>query len=309
MVTTTMQSVRALVFVFVVAVIAAVVAVGAGSFIDIAARPHPDADLAARDEALAWTSRVFLVLALVWIAIGAIATRTTLVRRPGAAAARATWLASTRPWRARESMLGLLPLDRALIVLVPAGLVIVTRLLQRSFDGVWSAFVLLATLVVFAAVMILLVRPRSPWPVLSSMGGVVMLLSAAELLGYAVAGPYEYWQWLWHAPVLVRVAVLTVMFGLIGWTAVAACGAASSQVGPHRATGAAIAAAGASLLVFGGLTIVAGAAATGTVWHDELITVRAPAVLIWTLVGLGLVCVVVGTLIARGARSISPADD
>ena len=96
MMTSTMRGLRALVFVFVVAVIAAVIASAAGSFVDIAARPRPDADLAARDEALAWASRAFLILALVWIAIGAIATRTTLVRRPGAAAARATWLASTR---------------------------------------------------------------------------------------------------------------------------------------------------------------------------------------------------------------------
>ena len=74
-----------------------------------------------RDLAMAWIARVLLLLAVAWVVIGMIAARTRLIRRPGAAAARASWLASTRPWRARESTLGMLPLDRWLMIGVPGG--------------------------------------------------------------------------------------------------------------------------------------------------------------------------------------------
>ena len=63
-----------------------------------------------RDMAMAWIARGLLLLAGLWVVIGVLASRTRLVRRPGAAAARAAWLGATRPWRARESTLGLLPL-------------------------------------------------------------------------------------------------------------------------------------------------------------------------------------------------------
>ena len=66
---------------------------------------------------MTWLARILLVLALAWIIIGVLSARTSLVRRPGAAAARASWLASVMPWRARESTLGMLPLDRLLMVL------------------------------------------------------------------------------------------------------------------------------------------------------------------------------------------------
>src|SRR5690554_3297982 len=64
-----------------------------------------------RDLAMAWLARVLLVFAVAWVVIGMVASRTRLVRRPDAAAARAAWLGATRPWRARESTLGMLPLD------------------------------------------------------------------------------------------------------------------------------------------------------------------------------------------------------
>src|SRR5690606_7651440 len=85
-----------------------------------------------RDLAMAWAARVLLVLALAWVVIGVLAARTRLVRRPGAAAARASWLGATRPWRARESTLGFLPLDRWLIIVVPVGLLVATRAVQTS---------------------------------------------------------------------------------------------------------------------------------------------------------------------------------
>ncbi len=86
-----------------------------------------------RDLAMAWLARALLLFAGAWVVIGVLASRTRLVRRPGAAAARATWLSATRPWRARESTLGLLPLDRWLMLGVPAALLVATRAAQTSF--------------------------------------------------------------------------------------------------------------------------------------------------------------------------------
>ena len=86
-----------------------------------------------RDLAMAWLARALLLFAGAWVVIGVLASRTRLVRRPGAAAARATWLSATRPWRARESTLGLLPLDRWLMLGVPAALLVATRAVQTSF--------------------------------------------------------------------------------------------------------------------------------------------------------------------------------
>ncbi len=90
---------------------------------------HPAWNLAAaqlgveradRDLTMAWFARILLVLALAWVVIGMLSARTRLVAKPGAAAARASWLGSSRPWRARESTLGMLPLDRWLLLGVPA---------------------------------------------------------------------------------------------------------------------------------------------------------------------------------------------
>ncbi|MGZ8805438.1 MAG: hypothetical protein ACXWZG_09075, partial [Microbacterium sp.] len=80
-----------------------------------------------RDLAMAWIARGLLALAVIWVVIGVLSSRTRLVRRPGAAAARAGWLGATRPWRARESTLGLLPLDRWLLLGVPVALLVATR--------------------------------------------------------------------------------------------------------------------------------------------------------------------------------------
>ncbi|UUT35858.1 hypothetical protein [Microbacterium elymi] len=106
-----------------------VLALGAGAAVlvadtlDTGAPGHPVNPIdTSADPVLAWFARLLLVLAVAWLVIGMVAARTSLVRRPGAAAARATWLAATRPWRARESTLGMLSLDRWLLFGVPVAL-------------------------------------------------------------------------------------------------------------------------------------------------------------------------------------------
>jgi len=93
-------------------------------------------DRTERDPAMAWVARGLLVLAFAWLVIGVLSSRTRLVARPGAAAASATWVAAIRPWRARETTLGLYDLDRWLLMLVPVALLVGTRAVQtRSCRG------------------------------------------------------------------------------------------------------------------------------------------------------------------------------
>ena len=143
---------------------------------------------AERDLTMAWLARGLLLLALAWVVIGMLAARTRLVRRPGAAAARATWIASTRPWRARESTLGLLELDRWLLLIVPAALLVATRAVQTSFLSWTHVAVTIGAWVVFALVVRLFVWRRSPWPVIAAVGGVVMLRCILTLFAAVVHG-------------------------------------------------------------------------------------------------------------------------
>ena len=56
---------------------------------------------AERDLPMAWAARVLLILLAAWLGYG-IAAGSGRVRWPGAGAARALWVAATRPWRAAE---------------------------------------------------------------------------------------------------------------------------------------------------------------------------------------------------------------
>ncbi|HWM16150.1 MAG TPA: hypothetical protein VNP97_06125, partial [Microbacterium sp.] len=74
------------------------VGVGIGIVVDDGARAPVEvpAAVAERDTVMTWLARGLLLLSALWILIGAVASRTRLVRRPGAAAARASWLGATR---------------------------------------------------------------------------------------------------------------------------------------------------------------------------------------------------------------------
>lgn len=303
------RGVRALVIVAGIALVAALVATALGSVIDVADRPAPDPARADSDGMMAWIARIVLVLTAGWIAIGAIATRTSLVRRPGAAAARATWLASTRPWRARESMLGLLPLDRAFMIVVPLGLLLVTRLLQVSFLVMLPSVIFVAGWIVFVVGMVVLVRPRSPWPVIAAVGGVLVFLGGIEVACFAVAGPQAFWLWLWQAPVILRVVLLTVAFGLPMWAVVAAGGAASGQVGSRRATGAAVGASGMAVTVLAALAAASGRLDVDALWQDGVVSVSIPSLAVWSAIVIGVIAAVIGSVLARTGRSARDVAD
>lgn len=286
-------------------------------------------DRATRDLTMAWLARGLLVLAIAWVVIGMVAARTRLVARPGAAAARATWIASTRPWRARESTLGMLELDRWLLLVVPAALLVATRAVQTSFLSWTHLAVTIGAWVLFALVLRLFLWRRSPWPVIAAVGGVVMLRCILTLFALSFTGPGGYWFAFWTEPVL-RTIYIAVAFALFVWVFVAAGWALAAQVRARRATGFVLAAVGAGLLVPAAAVGALGLEAALTVWNDEMgllpwglarilgITtyLEIPDATAWAAAGFGALLLVVGVALAlpwsrrraHRAAETAPAD-
>lgn len=269
-----------------------------------------------RDLAMAWTARVLLLLAALWLVIGMVSSRTRLVRRPGAAAARAAWLGATRPWRARESTLGMLGTDRVLLIGIPAALLVGTRAVQTSFLS-WTHLALtLGAWLVFALVVRLLVGRRSPWPVIAAVGGVIVLRCILTLLALSFTGPGGYWFAFWTEPV-PRTLYIAAAFALFVWVFVAAGWALSTQFGARRATGVVLTGVGAGLAVPAAVVAFIGLEQALTLWNDEMgllpwglarilgITVYLdiPAESAWYAAGLGAVIAVGGVLLALPRRS------
>jgi hypothetical protein len=272
-----------------------------------------------RDMAMAWIARVLLLLAAVWVVIGVLSSRTRLVRRPGAAAARAAWLAATRPWRARESTLGMLPLDRWLLLGIPAALLVGTRAVQTSFLSWTHLAVVLGAWAVFVLVVRLLLRRRSPWPVIAAVGGVVVLRCIVTLLALSVTGPGGYWFSFWTEPTR-RTVYIAIAFALFVWVFVAAAWALSTQIGGRRAVGTVLAGVGAGLALPATVVGLIGLEEALTVWNDEMgllpwglarilgITVYLdiPEVTAWVAAGVGLTIALAGILLALPYGRSSP---
>ena len=224
---------------------------------------------AGRDLAMAWIARILLLFAVAWVVIGMVAARTSLVRRPGAAAARASWLASTRPWRARESTLGMLPLDRWLMIGVPAALLVATRAVQTSFLSWVHLAVVLGAWLIFTLVVRILVGRRSPWPVIAAVGGVIVLRCVVTLFALSFTGPGGYWFAFWTEPTL-RSVYIAIAFTLFVWVFVAAGWALASQVGRRRATGMVIAGFGVGLAIPAAIVAAVGLETALSAWNDEM---------------------------------------
>lgn len=277
---------------------------------------------AERDLAMAWIARVLLLLAAAWVVIGMLAARTRLVRRPGAAAARASWIASTRPWRARESTLGMLELDRWLLLVIPAALLVATRAVQTSFLSWTHLAVVFAAWGIFALVVRLFVGRRSPWPVIAAVGGVIVLRCIVTLFALSFSGPGGYWFAFWTEPVF-RTAYIGIAFALFVWVFIAAGWALSMQVGARRATGYVLAAIGAALALPAAVIGAIGLETALSLWNDQMgllpwglarilgITtyLEIPPETPWIAAAFGAVLVVAGALLAlpwrrRAAASV-----
>lgn len=221
------------------------------------------------DSTTEWLARALLALGVAWLVIGMLAARTSLVRRPGAAAARATWIASTRPWRARESSLGVLPLDRWLMILVPGGLLVTTRIVQTPRDGLLGVAIAILGWLLFAAAVRLLLGRRSPWPIIAAVGGALVLRCVVALLAVALSGPDGVWPSLWAVPA-VRVLYLMVAFALVAWVFVAAGWSLAPQLGRPRAAGITLAGMGIGYALPAATIAFAGAGDALRSWNEQI---------------------------------------
>ncbi|KHK99591.1 hypothetical protein LK09_03010 [Microbacterium mangrovi] len=222
-----------------------------------------------RDETMAWVARVLLAVALAWLVTGIVAMRRRRTGRALTVAARAMWIAATRPWRAFETTRGMPALGRALLLTVPAVLLVVTRAVQTSFLSWTHLAVVLGAWVLFALVVRLLLWRRSPWPVVAAVGGVVVLRCILTLFALSLSGPGGYWFAFWTAPA-PRTAYITVAFALFVWAFVAGGWAMTAQIGARRATGFVLAAVGIGLLVPSAIVGAVGLETALTVWNDQM---------------------------------------
>lgn len=278
-------------------------------------------DRAERDLPMAWAARIALLLLAAWLAYG-IAAGYARAKWPGARAARAMWVAATRPWRAVEVTRDLGRLDRALLVAVPAVFLVASRGIQTWFLAPSHLVVTLGSWLVFAMAVLLLLRlaRRPAWPVLAAIGGAAALRVGLLLAVLTPTGPGGYWFEFWTDP-LARSIYVTIAFAAFGWVIVAAGWALAVQLGARRAIGALVAAIGAVLAVFGALIATLGLEAALTTWNDEMallpwglsrilgITVYLdiPADTAWVAAAAGVVLVVVGVLLALPWRRPRPA--
>nr|WP_246247476.1 hypothetical protein [Cellulomonas septica] len=172
-----------------------------------------------RDLPMAWAARALLALVVGWLVLGLVpaAARRGL---PGARAARALWVAGTRPWRAAEVTAGLTRTDRVLVVAVPAFAVVASRGVQTWLPAPAHLLVALAGWLLFTAV-VLAVRPRAAGAVLAAVGGAALLRVVLLLVALVPTGPGGYWFGFWTDPVARSVYVTLAVAGFL-WVLVAA---------------------------------------------------------------------------------------
>lgn len=242
-----------------------------------------------RDLAMSWWARVLFVVVLGWLALGWLASgwlasgwsalgarrprtiragvRAAIASRSLGRAAAATWTAATRPWRAGEGLAD--PGARALVVLVPAAVLVATRLVQTSFLSWTHPVLTLGAWGLFAALVLLFARRRSPWPFLAAVGGVVVLRCALALFALSFSGPGGYWFAFWTDPVR-RSIYVTAAVALFLWLFVAAGWSLALGLGRRRATGVVIAGIGTALAVPAAIVALVGLETALTRWNDEL---------------------------------------
>lgn len=226
---------------------------------------------AERDPAMAWASGMVLAVVVAWLAYGAAARAPRVGRLPGARAARATWVAGTRPWRAAEITSSLGRVDRALLVAVPAGALVLSRSILTWFAAPAHLVATLGAWAVFAAVLAVMILPRRvPWPpVTAAVGGAALLRIALLSAVLVPTGPGGYWFGFWTDSV-ARSLYSTVAFALFAWVLVAAAWAMTSQLGARRAVAAVVVAAGTALASVAALVGAVGLERALTAWNDQM---------------------------------------
>jgi hypothetical protein len=207
--------------------------------------------------------------------------------------------------------------DRVLVWLVPAVLLVASRLVLTWFAAPAHLLVTLGGWALFALVVRLVVGRRDPFHLWAVVGGVALLRSVLLLAALAGRGPGRYWFVFWTEPAL-RTVYVTVAFAAFCWLFVATAMVLRDRSGLRRraAVGLTLSAAGVPLGVLSGLVGVVGLERALTVWNDQLallpwglsrilgITVHLgiPADLPGYAAGIGTALAAVGLLLSLGRR-------
>ena len=286
-----------------------------GGDVDLPAYRFTAADLGAqradRDPAMAWAARTLLVLVVAVVALG------LRGRGPGGAAARALLVGALRPWRVAALPVPAARLDRVLVWLVPAGVLVASRLVFTWFAAPAHLLVTLGGWTLFALVARLAVGRRDPFGLWAVLGGVALLRSVLLLAVLAGRGPGGYWFVFWAEPAR-RSVYLTVAVAAFCWLFVATALVLRDRYGMRRrrAAGLTLTAGGVPLAVLAGLVAWIGPERALTVWNDQMallpwglsrilgITVYLgiPTGLAGWAAGVGVVLAAVGLLLSAGRQ-------
>lgn len=232
-------------------------------------------DRADHDLPMAWAAGTLLLLVVLWLVFGILASRSRsrsrFASRPGAGAARAMWIGATRPWRAAEQVRGLGATDRVLLVAVPTLALVASRLILTWFAAPAHLVATLGAWAVFVAVVLLLTRLLGGrvLPVVAAVGGAALLRVVLLTAVLVPTGPGGYWFGFWTDPT-ARSLYTIAAFALFAWVLVAAGWTLAQQLGGRRATGAVLAAAGAALAAIALLVGAIGLERALTAWNDQL---------------------------------------
>lgn len=240
-----------------------------GADLDLPAYNFTAADLGARradrDPAMAWAARALLASILLVLLLG------LRGRGFGAAAARGLLLGALRPWRVAALPTPPTRADRVLVWLIPAVVLVASRLVLTWFAAPAHLLVTLGGWALFALVVRLVVGRRDPFHLWAALGGVALLRSVLLLAALAVHGPGGYWFAFWTAPGL-RAAYVTVAFAAFCWLFVVVAVVLRDRYGLRRrsAVGMTLTAVGVPLGALSALVAAVGLERALTVWNDQL---------------------------------------
>jgi hypothetical protein len=243
--------------------------------VDLPPYRFPAADIglarAERDLAVAWLARGLLAVLIAALALGTPAGQRLLRapargrRPPGAAALRALWLGTTRPWRVGDLDPPPTTVDRVLVWALPAAALVLSRAGYSWFASPAHLLVTLGGWGVFAGV---LLRGHDRFGLYAAVGGAAVVRTLVLLVALAGHGPGRYWYDFWTQP-QARSVYITVAFAAFLWVPVAAY-LALRALGARFSAARVLAAAGAPVALLGVTLWAAGLETSLSVWNDQM---------------------------------------
>ena len=222
---------------------------------------------------MAFLARVLLVALVALLLLGSRLGQRLLRdgTAPGAAALRALWVGTTRPWRVTAAPSTAGRLDRVLVWAIPVLAVVLSRLDYTWFAAPAHLVLVLGAWLLFMLVLRLSVRGRDGWMLWAGVGGAAILRTVLLLVALAPRGPGLYWFDFWTRPDS-RTLYVVVAFAAFVWVFVAAWLVLRDAYSLSRraALGRLLVALGTPLLVLGALVAVIGLEPALTAWNDQM---------------------------------------